>query len=565
MYLLEYERWLNSNELNQNEKQILQAMSDVEKQDAFYTNITFGTAGMRGLLGLGTNRMNIYTVRKATLGYIQYIKAKAQETRGIAIGYDNRHMSYEFAIDVAKLLASYQIKSYLYQTLHPTPMVSFAVRHFDCFGGLMITASHNPKEYNGYKLYNEYGGQLALAEASSVSAYIDHIEDELAIVTDEDVNASYIHFIDKDVDILYYQNVLNIQFFKHHSRNLRIVFSPQHGTANKPVQDILNQAGYQVIPVLEQCDPDPNFSNTKTPNPEAKEAYELALEYAQKHHADLVLVCDPDADRMGVASLHQGTYQLLTGNQSGAILAHYIFTMLEKEHKMPKDPIMFNTIVTSSLGDDIASYHHVKSEKTLTGFKFIAEKIHQYEQNKSYNYVFGYEESYGSLIAPFVRDKDAMQACLMLSEAADFYKQHHKTLIDVLIELYEQYGYYEDFQESLEFIGAKGSAKMQEMLAYIQQHPFQEINNQMVQRFEDYQKQIYIEDNKQYELVGFASSEVFKFYLEDGSWIAIRPSGTEPKCKIYYCIKGKSKHEVLHKKELYQQVMQAKLARWKVE
>ena len=553
-----YEKWVNHPNLDARYKDVLENMNEEEKNDAFYTLIEFGTAGMRGLLGPGTNRINIHTIRKATQGYANYIIAAGKEAceKGIAIGYDNRHMSREFAFDCADLLAKNNIRSYVFESLRPTPELSFAVRHLGCFGGIMITASHNPKEYNGYKLYDDKGCQLIPSLAAQVIDQVNAIEDELAIdanCTEE--QKKLITVIGKDVDEEYYKNVLSIQLNPDVNKDIKIVFSPEHGTANIPVQEVYKRAGYTCIPVEEQCTPDPNFSNTPTPNPEQPGAYELALEYAKKNDADLILVCDPDADRMGVGVKHNGEYVVLTGNQSGSVEIEYICSQLTKQNKMPENPVMFNTVVTSDLGEKVAADYGVTTEKTLTGFKFIGEKVAKYEVTHEKNYVFGYEESYGSLIKPFVRDKDAPQACLMLAEACAYYKQEGKDLVDVLDSLYDRHGTYEESQVALTLSGEAGANRIKEILANLRKDSPAEIGGTKVVKSEDYKECVIKEGDKVTELTGFTKSDVLKYYLEDGSWIAVRPSGTEPKCKFYYCIKGASKEDAHNKTVHFQQAM----------
>ncbi|MDB7947698.1 phospho-sugar mutase [Faecalitalea cylindroides] len=553
-----YEKWVNHPNLDARYKDVLENMNEEEKNDAFYTLIEFGTAGMRGLLGPGTNRINIHTIRKATQGYANYIIAAGKEAceKGIAIGYDNRHMSREFAFDCADLLAKNNIRSYVFESLRPTPELSFAVRHLGCFGGIMITASHNPKEYNGYKLYDDKGCQLIPSLAAQVIDQVNAIEDELAIdanCTEE--QKKLITVIGKDVDEEYYKNVLSIQLNPDVNKDIKIVFSPEHGTANIPVQEVYKRAGYTCIPVEEQCTPDSDFSNTPTPNPEQPGAYELALEYAKKNDADLILVCDPDADRMGVGVKHNGEYVVLTGNQSGSVEIEYICSQLTKQNKMPENPVMFNTVVTSDLGEKVAADYGVTTEKTLTGFKFIGEKVAKYEVTHEKNYVFGYEESYGSLIKPFVRDKDAPQACLMLAEACAYYKQEGKDLVDVLDSLYDRHGTYEESQVALTLSGEAGANRIKEILANLRKDSPTEIGGTKVVKSEDYKECVIKEGDKVTELTGFTKSDVLKYYLEDGSWIAVRPSGTEPKCKFYYCIKGASKEDAHNKTVHFQQAM----------
>ena len=552
-----YNRWVNHPNIDPALKEELLKMDEKAKNDAFYTNIEFGTAGMRGLLGAGTNRINVHTIRKANVGFAHYICSLGEEAKkkGIAIGYDNRHMSYEFAMDSAKVLSTFGIVTYVFESLRPTPELSFAVRHLGCAGGIMITASHNPKEYNGYKLYDEKGCQLVPALASQVIAQVNAVEDELAIETSH-ADDSFIHIIGKEVDEAYYEKVLSIQLNPDVNKDaIKIIFTPQHGTSNIPVQEVYKRAGYHYVPVVEQCTPDPDFSMTPTPNPEEPASYNLALEYAKKEDADIVLSCDPDADRMGVAVKHHGEYVLLTGNQSGSVLIEYIFSQLTAKGRMPKNAVMFNTVVTSDLGEKIASKYGVETEKTLTGFKFIGEKVAKYEVNHEKEYVFGYEESYGSLISPFVRDKDAPQACLMLAEAACYYHALGKTLVDVLDGLYEELGTYQESQTSLSLAGQEGAMRIKEIMATFRNNTPSVIGGAKVVAHEDYSTLKRVENGVESDLVGFTKSDVLKFYLEDGSWIAVRPSGTEPKCKFYYCVKGNSKEKAKEKTATYQKAM----------
>ncbi|GAA6425730.1 phospho-sugar mutase [Dielma fastidiosa] len=554
-----YNKWVNHPNIDPALKAELLAMDEKQKVDAFYTNIEFGTAGMRGLLGAGTNRINLHTIRKANAGFAQYITANGEAAmqRGVAIGYDNRHMSYEFAMDSAKVLASYNIRSYVFESLRPTPELSFAVRTLNCFGGIMVTASHNPKEYNGYKLYDEKGCQLIPDLAKQVIDRVNAVEDELAIRVDlTPEQEKLITVIGKEIDEQYYAKVLGIQLNPEVKKtDVKIIFTPQHGTANIPVKEVFTRAGYQFVPVEEQCTPDPDFSNTPTPNPEETASYNLALEYAKREDADIVLSCDPDADRMGVAVKHHGEYVLLTGNQSGSVLIEYILSQLNAKGKMPANPVMFNTVVTSDLGEKIAAKYGVETEKTLTGFKFIGEKVAKYELTHEKEYVFGYEESYGSLISPFVRDKDAPQACLMLAEAACFYKAQGKTLVDVLDGLYDELGTYQESQTSITLAGKEGAERIKEIIATFRNEAPKEIGGLKVIASEDYGCLKRYENGSEQALIGFTKSDVLKFYLEDGSWIAVRPSGTEPKCKFYYCVRGTSKENAKEKTEILQAAM----------
>lgn len=552
MYKEKYQKWINHPKLNLELKKQLEQLNEKEIADAFFENIAFGTAGMRGIIGVGTNRINIHTLTKANFGFAKYIKKYDKENRGIAIGYDNRHMSYEFAVASAQALASFGIKSYVFESLRPTPELSFAVRYLNCFGGIMITASHNPKEYNGYKLYDENGCQLVPHLAEEVVSYVNEIEDELSLewhLTEE--QQQLITFIGNEIDEQYYEKVLGIQL-RNDEKNLKIVFSPQHGTALNAVTQTLTRAGYDVVLVEEQCAPDPDFTNTITPNPEEEASYALAIEYARKVSADIILSCDPDADRMGVAVKVADEYKLLSGNQTGTILIHYVLSQLQSQNKLPKNGVIFNTIVTSDLGEIVANSFGVEVEKTLTGFKFIGDKIANYEKTQSKQFLFGYEESYGYLVQPFVRDKDAPQACILLAEASNYYKAQGKSLYDVLLSLYAEHGYFEESQVALSLSGVEGAKKIKSIIETLRQKPLATFADVDVVKIEDYGTLTALQNGVESKIVGFPTSEVLKYFLSDGSWVAVRPSGTEPKCKFYFCVKGDSLEDVKSKTALYQ-------------
>jgi phosphoglucomutase len=543
------EYWKNFKALDPQLKVLLEKASATELKDAFYTNLEFGTAGMRGLLGPGPNRLNIYTIRKANLAFARYLlQYPAAKERGIAIAYDNRHMSKEFAMESAAVMAKHGIKSYVFSSLRPTPELSYAVRFLHCEGGIVVTASHNPKEYNGYKVYDDKGCQLVPHLIDQVIAEINKIEDELSIeVTLNDTQKKLIHLIDKEVDVPYLDAVFACQLRPDQDKSkIKLVFTPQHGTANIPVREVLARAGYNTVPLLSQCDPDPDFSNTKSPNPEEKIAYEGAIALAKTEQADAVLSTDPDADRLGIAVLHNNEYVLLTGNQTGSILIDYVFSTRRELGKMPNHPVMFNTVVTSDLGEKIATFYGVETEKTLTGFKFIGEKIADYEVNHKKDFVFGYEESYGYLFEPFVRDKDAIQACLMLAECITYHKNHGKTLVDVLNGLYERHGTHLEDQVSLTLKGEEGAQRIKTILNHFRTETISDFAQIKVVGKEDYMTSVKMDHGK-HSTLDFTKSDVIKYYLEDGSWIAIRPSGTEPKCKFYFCIVAKDQAEVQSK------------------
>ncbi len=513
-----------------------------DEQDATYKHLEFGTAGMRGLLGPGSNRMNKYVVRRATRGFAKYLLEYGDKSRkmAVAIAYDNRHFSREFALDTARYLASFNIESYIFSSLRATPELSFSVREQHCVGGIMITASHNPREYNGYKVYDETGCQLVPDKIAKVIAYIDEIEDELTLsyqLTSE--QETYVHLVDQELDQKYTDRVKAISYQKVASPGkLKVVFTPQHGTAYPLLATLLEEKGYDLYLVEEQCSPDPDFSHTESPNPEEHKAYTKAIELAKKVDADLILSTDPDADRMGVVVKHHHDYVFVTGNQGGSILQEYIYSALKEHHEMPEHPVMFNTVVTSDLGEVIARDYGVDCEKTLTGFKYIGNKIDGYDQTKSKQFVFGYEESYGYLLKPFVRDKDAFQACSILAEAAAYYQQSQKTLIDVLNDLYAKYGTYLETQVSLTLTGESGVSKIQAILNGFRANQPTKLGDIKVVASEDFLSGVH--QGEERWTLDFPRENVLKYFLEDGSWVAIRPSGTEPKCKFYFCIKAES-------------------------
>jgi phosphoglucomutase len=532
------QHWANHPNLDERLRNELQQLDQNALNDAFYTQLEFGTAGMRGLLGVGPNRMNVHTIRKANVAFARYLLRYPDiHHKGVAIAYDNRHMSHEFALESARVLAMHNIPAYLFSALRPTPELSFAVRNLGCEGGIVITASHNPKEYNGYKVYDREGCQLVPELIDQVIEHIRAIEDELAIeVALSPQQEALIHPILNEIDEAYIQAVLGIRLRTDlDTSQLKLVFTPQHGTALVPIQACFERAGYRLSLVEAQCSPDPDFTNTHSPNPEEAKAYELAIEQARAIQADGVLSTDPDADRMGVAVYHQGEYRLLSGNQTGAILIEYVLSTLTEQGRLPDSALMFNTIVTSDIGEKIARSYGVKTEKTLTGFKFIGERIQHYTRTQTHSFVFGYEESYGYLIQAFVRDKDAIQACLMLAEAMAYYKARQQTLVDVLNQLYLRHGAYVDEQISLSLSGQAGLKKIQAILHYFRTTPISTLADLPVIAIEDYLSQTRREGTD-VSTLPFVKADVLKFYLADGSWVAIRPSGTEPKCKFYFCV-----------------------------
>ena len=552
-YNTNYERWFNCETLDPSLKAELIAMNEKEKEDAFYTDLEFGTAGMRGILGAGTNRMNIYTIRKANVGFAKYILGLENgKERGVAIGYDNRHMSYRFAVESAKVLATFGIKSYIFESLRPTPELSYAVRFLKCAGGIMITASHNPKEYNGYKVYDDTGCQLIPEWGDIVVKYVNEVEDELGVeVCSNEEAYPYMTWIGEEVDEAYYKEVMAIEVNPGMDKSdFKIVFSPQHGTSNIAVRTCLTRLGYDLVPVLAQCAPDPDFSNTKSPNPEVPASYELAIKKAKEVDADVVVITDPDGDRLGVVAKHNGEYVLMSGNQSAAVYLEYILSQMKEKGTLPDNAVMYNTIVTSDLGELVARSYGVDVEKTLTGFKFIGDKIRKYEKTGEKQFVFGYEESYGCVIKDFVRDKDAVQAVLTAAEAGNYYKKQGKDLVDVLNELYEKHGTFKETQIALSKAGAAGAARIKEIMDNLRKEAPTTIANVKVVASEDYQASIRYEDGNEVT-IDLPKSNVLKYYLEDGSWIAARPSGTEPKCKFYFSIKGHNAEDAASKTEVF--------------
>ena len=554
-YMDAYNHWLNSEGTDaQTKEELLSIANDKEEiEKRFYCELEFGTAGLRGILGAGTNRINKYIVRKTTQGYAEYIKKCGPEAckRGIVIAHDNRRCSVEFCRETAGVLAANGIKAYVFDALRPTPELSYAVRYLGAFGGVVITASHNPPEYNGYKLYDERGCQLIPEVNDKVVAEIAKIDDPLTVkaLTPEEAGDLFVTLGD-DVDESYYKDVMSISVSPDVKKDIKIVYSPQHGTGNVPVRTVLARLGYDVIAVEEQCFPDTEFCNTPNPNPETDAAYELSIKYAKEHDADIVITTDPDCDRLGVAVKRNGEYVRMTGNQSAAVLLDYILSQKAEQGTLPTNGVMFNTVVTSDLGDRVCAKYGVSVEKTLTGFKFIGDKIYKHETDGDKVFVFGYEESYGCLIGDFVRDKDAVQASLMLCEAAAYYHEQGKSLLDVLEDLFAEHGYFLDALDNFAFSGIDGSAKISALVDGLRNTPPTTVGDVKVATLEDYKSEAMKEQ-------GFPSSNVLRFVLEDGSWVAVRPSGTEPKCKFYYSVVAPDKAKALIKLDVMRSVFEA--------
>ena len=536
-YMNDFDRWLGFEGLAPDIKAELISIKDDQKAIAerFAAELEFGTGGMRGILGAGIGRMNIYTVMRVSLGFAEYIKSLGSDAaeKGVVISHDNRRYSREFALATAGVFAAAGVKAYIFDSLRPTPMLSFSVRKLRAAGGVMITASHNPPEYNGYKIYDGEGCQLSLEESEKVIALVGEVKDELRVpcLSLEEAGDKIV-MLDPSIDDEYAMRVENISISRDRESagKLKVVYSPQHGTGNVPVRRVLGDCGYEVIPVLSQCDPDPDFSNTESPNPESPKAYTEALKIAKETGADIVITTDPDCDRLGVAALNkEGEMVLMTGNQSAAVLLEYILSRRSADNSIPSGAYMLTTIVTSDLGDRICDKYGVKVEKTLTGFKFIGAKIADHRKNDDYGFVFGYEESYGCLISDFVRDKDGVQASLMLCEAAAYYKNFGMTLVDVLGKIYSEHGFFLDSQSNFYFPGLDGKEKIAALTASLRANAPKEVDGVKVVRVEDYL-------TEELHAEGFPYSDVLRFIFEDGSWVAVRPSGTEPKCKFYYCV-----------------------------
>ena len=531
-----WKKHVNEQELNE-----INSMSEKELEDAFGLDIAFGTAGLRGIIGIGTNRMNEYIVRKTTVGFMNYMKNRYPnaDEMGVAIAYDCRRNSDVFSKAAAQVLATNGMKVYLFKELRPTPELSFAVRHLKCCGGIMITASHNPPQYNGYKVYDEQGCQLIPHLADAVTKDVEAVTDMFNIEVrpfDELVAEGKIEVIDSLVDKPYLEAVKTIPVNQVKKDNIKIVYTPLHGTGCAFMVELLRNEGYNVIPVEEQMVPDGEFSTLKSPNPEESSAFEYSLKLGKEVDADILIATDPDADRMGIAAKdNNGEYVLLTGNQTGAILLNYL--ALNVPHD--ENSCVYNTIVTSNIAKDICEKHNLTLVQTLTGFKFIGEQAAIIEGTEK-SFFFGYEESYGSVIKPFVRDKDSFQATLLLAEVASYYKEQGKTLVNVLDEIYEEYGYYLEGVQNISLTRLEGQQKIKKIMSHFQNSSITEMAGKQVVTVEDYDKSVSTTNGVTKEIT-LPKSLVLKYIYADGGWFALRPSGTEPKLKIYIAIKDKDK------------------------
>ena len=528
------------NNVNEKELQEINEMSLDQLLDAFSTDITFGTGGLRGIIGMGSNRMNDYVIKKSTLGFGEYLLSidKNAKERGVVISYDCRRCSRSFSESAAGVLAAKGIKVYLFSSLRPTPELSFAVRHLKCIGGIMITASHNPPEYNGYKVYDETGCQLVPEDADKVIERIDNINDMFSITSmslEEGTQAGLIKEIDKEVDIPYLENVKTIPVNKVDKKNISIVYTPLHGTGSVHMVNLLKEEGYNVTPVKEQMIPDGEFTTLKSPNPEEPTAFEYALKLGKEINADVLIATDPDADRMGIAAKDaNGEYQLLTGNQTGAILLDYLAKFIPHT----ENSYVYNTIVTSDISKAICEKYGLTLVQTLTGFKYIGEKANKIEGTDK-SFFFGYEESYGYVIKPFVRDKDSFQATLLLAEVASYYKSLGKTLINALEDIYKEFGYYLEGAHSISLTGVEGAARIKRIMNWFSNNPLHQVANHKIATVSDYNQGISYDFNGLKEEIDLPKALVLKYTFVGGGWIALRPSGTEPKLKLYIAIKEK--------------------------
>ena len=545
----------------------LENFSEKEKEEAFYAPLEFGTAGMRGIVGPGINRMNIYTVRQATEGLARLIETYGEEAkkRGVAIAHDSRHFSPEFALESAKVLVKHGIKAYVFEDLRPTPELSYAVRHLHTFAGIMITASHNPAAYNGYKVYGEDGGQMPPKDADALTEFVRQVENPLAVdvVTKEELEQSALfEWIGEAVDAAYLEEIKSVSVnpsLLSATKDLSVVYTPLHGTGLMLTKRALDQAGFTGLQIVsEQAVPDGDFTTVKSPNPEEAGAFEYAIRLGEETKADVLLATDPDADRMGAAVRQpDGTYQVITGNQIAAILLDYLLFAHQKAGTLPKNAAAVKSIVSSELPTVIAEHYGAKMVNVLTGFKFIAEQIKNYEETNAHTFMFGFEESYGYLVQPFVRDKDAIQAVLLLTEVAAHFKSEGKTLYDGLQALYEKYGYFLEKTISVTVQGLEGPAKIKALLDGLRKEVPSNFGGIKVALAQDFSVNQQVDAQGVTSEIGLPTSNVLKYILEDGSWIAVRPSGTEPKIKFYMGVKAATQEEAQEKLVKFQKDLDA--------
>ena len=561
-YLEEYKKWCESPEFDEETKKELLAIKDDEKEieDRFYKELEFGTAGLRGIIGAGTNRMNKYTVGKATQGLANYILEQGTQNKGVAISYDSRKMSKEFSMQTALILCANGIKTYLFESLRPVPELSFAIRELKCTAGIMITASHNPPKYNGYKVYWDDGAQIVSPRDKDIIAKVRAVENftQIKEISEEEAkNKGLLNFVGKEMDDKYIEKlkslVLNPDIVKEQGKKLKVVYTPLHGTGNMVAERLLKEIGIENLYVVpEQKEPDGNFPTVDYPNPEDPKAFTLALELAKKVDADVVLATDPDADRLGIFTKDEktGEYKTYTGNMSALLIAEYRISQMKEKGMLPENGMIITTIVSSNLTKAIGEYYGLEVIEVLTGFKNIGAIMRKAEENQDKKYVFGFEESYGCLIGDYARDKDGIAAVMALCEAACYYKSRNKTLWDQMNDIYEKYGYYKEAQVSIVREGAEGAEEIKQMMTNTRNKDIKEIGDYKVLTFKDIEKD-YVKDMVSGEIskTGLPKSNVLYYELEDNSWCCVRPSGTEPKIKLYMGIKGKTDEEASEKLE----------------
>ncbi|MBC5627469.1 phospho-sugar mutase [Clostridium sp. NSJ-6] len=547
-YKEKYNLWLNSKDINEEIKEELRSVTDEKEiEDRFYKDLDFGTGGLRGVIGAGTNRMNVHTVSKATQGFANYLN-NSFENPSIAIAYDSRNMSKEFAESAALTLCANNIKVYLFESLRPTPMLSYTVRHLECKGGIVITASHNPKIYNGYKVYDEFGGQVTDEKANIIINEVNNVSDfnQIKLVSkDEAINKGLLVYIGEEVDKAYIEEVKSLTIRKDlvatKAKDLKVIYTPIHGSGNMPVRRVLKELGYENVEVVkEQEMPDGNFPTAPYPNPEDPKVFRLALEMAKESNPDIIFGTDPDADRIGVVVKDSnGEYQVLTGNQTGLLLSNYILSALKEENRLPENGVIVKTIVTSEGVKEIAKAYNIEVMDVLTGFKYIGEKIREFGEAGDRKYLFGFEESYGYLAGEFVRDKDAVIASMLIAEMTLYYKEKGMSLYDALIDLYKEFGFFKEDLISIELKGKEGQEKIAQCIDSLRNSSLTDVDGVKVNTKLDYRlsKEEDLVNNTEKE-INLPKSNVLKFILDNGSWFVVRPSGTEPKMKIYLAIKG---------------------------
>ena len=551
-FLQKYKEWINSKTISEEIKSELTSLKDEKEiEDRFYKDLDFGTAGLRGVIGAGTNRMNTYTVSKATQGYAIYLNNNF-ENPSVAIAYDSRNMSEEFAKATALTFAANGVKVYLFESLRPTPMLSFTVRELNCSGGVVITASHNPKQYNGYKVYGQDGGQITDEGVDEILSYINNIdifEDVKTISEEEAMKKGLLQYIGEDIDKVYIEKVKSLilrkELVNEKAKDLNIIYTPIHGSGLMPIKRVLTELGFEKLSIVkEQENPDGDFPTTPYPNPEAKQVFELALEMAKDINPDIIFGTDPDADRIGViVKDNSGEYKVLTGNETGMLLAHYMLKSLKDRNELPENAAVIKTIVTTEAVKNIVESFNATLINTLTGFKYIGEKIKEFEETNSNTFIFGLEESYGYLAGTFVRDKDAVVAATLITEMTLYYKEKGLTLYEALINLYEEYGYTKETLVSIELQGKEGQDKITKCIDTLRNDKVTEINGIKVVKAFDYKlsEEVSYENNDVTKSeINLPKSNVLKYILEDDSWFVVRPSGTEPKMKVYLSIVGES-------------------------